>query len=129
MREIKFRAWHDDMAGSWKYGMLVYDEGVPRIQKEGTMLFATCLKGSEGQLTGMKDLHGDDIYEGDICKLNGGAEDVLFAVDFEHGCFVARVPWKLEESPELKYYCGFREDIMTLEVIGNTFETPELLKS
>lgn len=71
-REIKFRAMYDHMGGGWKYGMLIYEGEVPRIQVDGTMTFATCLKGTEGQYTGLKDKSGKEIYEGDVvrwCKL------------------------------------------------------------
>lgn len=76
--------------------------------------------------TGLVDKNMKEIWEGDICKLNGGGADVIFEIGFEDGCFVARVPWKKEGSPELKYYTGFKEEIMSIEVIGNIWENKEL---
>lgn len=84
---------------------------------------------AEMDFTGLLDKNGKEIYEGDICKLNGGGQDVFFDVQFEEGCFVARVPWKKEGSPELKVYTFFKPEIMAVEVVGNIYENPELIKS
>ncbi len=125
MRIPIFRAWDknkkkmifgptdDNVSSSWVYTMAAaspYEDMVVLMES-----------------TGLFDKNKREIFQGDICKLNGGASDVFFEVDFEEGCFVARVPWKKEFSPELKAYCNFDSLVMVLEVVGNIFETPELL--
>jgi uncharacterized phage protein (TIGR01671 family) len=125
MRVQKFRAWDknrkkmifgptdDNVSSGWVYTMATaspYEDMVVLMES-----------------TGIMDKNKIEIFEGDICKLNGGAKDVFFEVAYEYGCFVARVPWKKEHSPELKAYCYFDSEVMIVEVVGNIYEDPELL--
>ena len=131
MREIKFRALKDDMSNcNFVYGQLVYDAiGIPRISAvdisgEG-LKFHTCLHGTEGQYTGLKDKNGKEIYEGDVLK------------NTEHN-FTFKVQWGMENES----YAGwagnwnekdfvsplFNAPLENCEVIGNIHENPELLK-
>lgn len=69
------------------------------------------------QYTGLKDIHGKEIYEGDIlhyCLEEGGAYSLseIDVVEFTNGMFVASYPIT---------QCVRRE------IIGNIYEHPELL--
>jgi len=137
-REIKFRGWI--RCGEWiepedekqKFVMvpgeaLAFEEYEPLCD----LLRDVPDRAYYMQYTGLKDMHGCDIYEGDILRINGGAEDVFAEVGFEHGCFVARVPWcdgvKIS-YPGLKYYIGM-PFIPIYAIIGNIYENPGLLEA
>jgi hypothetical protein len=69
-REIKFRALKDDMANMrFYYGSLIHEkDGTPRIYDDHINLFHTCLKGTECQSIGLKDVADTPIYEHDIIE-------------------------------------------------------------
>lgn len=132
-REIKFRALYDDMNMEWRYGMLIYEGVVPRIQQKGTMLFSTCLKGTEGQFTGLFDKNGKEIYFGDILATINNNTDFDIWHREDHGytvCIekkdklgVSFTKWHPEPIGEDSVY-----SLSFCEVIGNIFENKELLK-
>jgi len=75
------------------------------------------------QCTGLKDINGKLIYEGDVVLLPD-EEDVFFVVnyDIDRAMFVV-------ESQILHLCCNFDNYYgKELEVIGNIYENPELLK-
>jgi uncharacterized phage protein (TIGR01671 family) len=108
MRDIKFRAWeavnrqmnYDPRFIAWESaaGMPLY--AINRANKEPDVVLM--------EYTGLQDKNGKDIYEGDILKgSNGGlvkCEDALRA---------------LYSSADIA---------RQLEVVGNIYENPDLLK-
>ena len=152
MREIKFRAW-DKEAGEMIYSDQEYDSCFFEF-KEGRLSAFTILETAEGnlhepphtyseeldyldQFTGLFDKNGKEIWEGDILKMNGGADNIFVEIGFEKGCFIAKVPWLKDSFPELYRYTFFAEldkdkmfkDCVLTEVIGNIYENPELLEN
>jgi len=116
MRQIKFRAWDK------KYKIMTacvtlkhISEGFEGINNNIVM-----------QFTGLKDKNGKEIYEGDLIKF----WDYLGEVYYEDGQYVFSEvePYKYYEL----YYIDLRsmiyEEQQEIEVIGNIYENPELLK-
>lgn len=115
MKQIKFRAWYDKMylVTEWNF------KGILQCTDEKGNIIVEPLKNLEiMQFTGLCDCNGKEIYEGDILKW---ADSSFKELKIEYKIFVVR---------ELRtMYPMCEHDEKYLEVIGNVYENPELLKS
>lgn len=120
MREIKFRVYnprdnkvHYDITG-FEYidnGNMsgVFIDGDFFLKEEVELM----------QYTGLKDKNGKEIYEGDIVQATYYGKKVIGSINYWLGCFI------LENS------CVSDNQLFVfdhVEVIGNIYENPELLK-
>lgn len=127
-REYKFRAWckipyYNLVKGKgWESKELMCEVSSLNIKTNnarvlytdglGRNTFSTISldKSTLMQYTGIKDIHGTEIYEGDICEIDSGE---LLEVLFLDGCFVGKVQ---KEDSFVKVFPRI------IEVVGNIFE-------
>lgn len=129
MREIKFRAWDEankkmfedvqfiksgDEGNDW----ICFTEKLKHKTEGNKIIFDNPYFSQQVNLmqyTGLKDKNGKEVYEGDI--ITYGVSN--YVVIFHKGCFCI----KLQD----KDYHIFNN--LTIEIIGNIHENPELLKN
>ena len=135
MRKIKFRGkveWNGNhkFRGDWIYGYYRSNDVGNAFITETVDDFDNYIfdetevdKNTVGQFTGLKDKNGNEIYEGDILKID--REDYKYIVKFYSGCFVGVN--KYDEHYEQAKDLG---SLFTLEIeiIGNIYDNLELLE-
>jgi len=128
MREIKFRAWDKAFGKMFEVAELTVREdglwartpfGYLPNQRETTG-FKVGVSCELMQYTGLKDKNGKEIYEGDIFPHRG----MNLVVRYELGAVVGH--WF--GSNEYIFFDHLANDENDIEVIGNVWENPELIK-
>lgn len=131
MKEIKFRGkrkyTYKDTKSEWVYGYYMVIEGHHHIIPNCKDNFEAMNKSAEvipktvGQYTGRLDKNGKEIYNGDALKSKMCKGYGIVEWDNEYAGFTPFV-WVDDEA-----YSGEFETEQ-IEIIGNIYENPELMK-
>ena len=145
MRELKFRAWDEINDVMWKdvLGDMaesdMYDDVTEMWEVAHQMETGNSAQFVFMQYTGMKDVKGVEIYEGDILKCTSGIYTNLGATGTgEYEETIKQVIWKDDSwgtrviSSNLTSKGAEKSGLVIsakyAEIIGNIYENPELLE-
>lgn len=128
MRELKFRAW-DDKAMYRPDFIVNNDGGFPMNQTGGEEINDAfyCPDHPLMQYTGLKDKNGVEIYEGDIVRITHPFKDREWVgeIEYDRYAFGGKGFYftHFDTPGDL-----FSEGTDYIEVVGNIYENPDLLK-
>lgn len=122
MREILFRG-KTITSKEWIYGDLLQYAGGAQIWEntEQGKFNAQIIPETVGQYTGLKDVHGTRIFEGDVVK----SIAAWYVVEFENGGYGLR-PFGKGKLIPIMGHGNFNEN--EVEVIDNVYDNQELLE-
>lgn len=141
MRDIKFRAW-DNKRKRWAEWVEVYSDGTFNIgyldddglhhwlDDVGSINFDSDKECILMQFTGLCDKNGTEIYEGDIVTdiyINGEYYTGNHEVVFIGSSFCIRIKRGINIRHDYEP-CLDETWLEMIEVIGNKYENPELIK-
>ena len=120
MREYLFRG-KTIANGKWSEGTLLVTKQGCCITPDATVYVAVDPE-TVGQYTGLTDKNGTKIFEGDIVKYGDTVHNVVF--EQRNGTAYFGLVDATLETLSFGYY----QDLKQIEVIGNIYDNPELLK-
>ncbi len=129
MRQIKVRGWHTvlkkmfspEEMGADQLTLMPDGRGFINVSGDSTRLSEFVTSMIPLQFTGLEDKNSKEIFDGDICQTRS------FLV--ENGKQIRpKVNFQVEHTIESWYKVLCLNSANNLEVIGNIYENPDLLK-
>lgn len=119
MREIKFRAWTEpeNKMFSWNNLLNMNLHNALTIPEQCGLILM--------QYTGLKDKNGKEIYEGDIVKIDNNVKAIKAQVEYSE-TFAQYIITHTGDIVSEAEPLGDYDEI--IEVIGNIYDNPELMK-
>ncbi|MEZ5637708.1 MAG: YopX family protein [Burkholderiaceae bacterium] len=120
MRDIKFRAWLEEDGGK-----MIYQSDNTASAMNGLAAFAHNVGQAKNhtphvmQYTGLKDKNGKEIYEGDVARVGDSDPPRVMVCVYTAPCYW----WNKKRDSYSGEWAGYE-----IEVIGNSYENPELLE-
>lgn len=125
MREIKFRAWDIERLRWLEFDLReVFESRLTHVIPRGKYILM--------QYTGIKDRNGKEIYEGDIVT-DGEIKGIVYWHDYMgYANIVGHLAWVVGDPRKPSDYVllgsnGGHYSEGLWEILGNTYENPELL--
>lgn len=125
-REIKFRAWEKELKQMIPIFSIDFEAKMVNRDRAWRLFNEIKLL----QFTGLKDKNGKEIYEWDVIKTDEWEIASVERDNFQVTCFRMKGQIQVTDIIEVASSGFVSSDwnIKTIEVIGNIFENPELLK-
>ncbi len=129
MREILFRGKRKG-SGDWLCGDLRQwsekRKGICDYQQKRTI---DVYPETVGQFTGMVDKNGTRIFDGDICRVRNGEDELIGCVDYDNRAALYIVKFGNHKCLLfLDFFLMHDHPNVWCEVIGNIHDNPELLE-
>ena len=127
MREIKFMAWHEEKKILREVLEISFSGGYVILAGFGSFGEIEAPKKDVElmEYTGIKDIHNNRVFEGDIVKITPayGHKTYIGEVMYYEGnaCYLVK-------TTEEYYFTFMSYDIKSVEVLGNIYQNKELMK-